>query len=400
MTISIISSPLTLSPLPSILHRGLISVSILGLVSFISTIILLLQLTYRLTLRRNKSENFRTNQFIILLFNLLLADVQQSTAFLLNLAWLRSNSISSGTATCFVQGWFVSIGDLASGVFTLAIATHAFADIVFEYRLSRKQLVLAIAGLWIFVYSCTIVGIAMHPTDYYTRAGAWCWVNNAYSSERLWLHYFWILVAEFGTVLIYASLGIILHRRIRTAFYTTETQVRAQSAAKLIVAYPIVYVVCTLPLVTARLRSMAGSHHVTFAELCVAGAMITSNGWLDVLLYSVTRRAALFGPDLTNEGLNVLATFQVRPDQAFGTTTTIEATTLRDVARKRSLAFSLRQRRDSQEALFDAEALKGVKTETVVQITMEEIEMETRSHLSSEAAISKETLSLNHKGDS
>lgn len=399
MTKSIVSSPLTLSPLPSILHRGLIGVSVLGLLSFISTAVLLLQLAYRLARHQNNGKHFRTNQFIILLFNLLLADLQQSTAFLLNLDWLRANSISTGTTTCFAQGWFVSTGDLASGVFTLAIAMHAFADIVLDFRLSRRQLLLAIAALWTFVYTCAIIGIAMHPKDIYTRAGAWCWVNDAYSSERLWLHYFWILIAEFGTVLIYASLGIILHRRIRNTFYTSETQLRAQSAAKLIVAYPIVYVVCTLPLVTARLASMSGSHHVTFAELCVAGAMITSNGWLDVLLYSVTRRAALFGPELIDEDMDVLGTFQVRPDQAFGTTTTIEALAPREVVRKRSSVFGLNQRRDSREALFDAEALKGVKAETVVQITTEDIEMEARSHLGSEAGISKETLSLSYKGD-
>ena len=64
-------------------------------------------------------------------------------------------------------------------------------------------------------------------------------------------------------------------------------------AMKLIIAYPIVYVVCTLPLVKARLTSMAG-RHVSFLELTIAGSMITSNGWLDVLLYCLTRRIMLF----------------------------------------------------------------------------------------------------------
>ena len=63
--------------------------------------------------------------------------------------------------------------------------------------------------------------------------------------------------------------------------YDAETKARAKNVAKLIVAYPIIYVICTLPLVIARLMSMAG-REVTFVQLCIAGAMITSNGWLDV----------------------------------------------------------------------------------------------------------------------
>ena len=65
---------------------------------------------------------------------------------------------------------------------------------------------------------------------------------------------------------------------------------------------------------------MAGDE-VTFAELCIAGAMITSNGWLDVLLYSLTRRALLFRPaggmPDSHASRGALDTFRLRPDQAY-----------------------------------------------------------------------------------
>lgn len=405
MPTAIITSPSTLSPLPSDLTRGLTAVSVLGFLSFLTSTALFVRLAYRLL---TSDRHQRHNQFLILIFNLLFADIQQSIAFLLNAQWLRSAAIDVATPTCWAQGWFVSTGDLASGVFTLAIAVHCFADIVFNYRLGPRTFLASIVFLWVFNYACAIIGVALHPADFYVRAGAWCWINAKYSDERLWLHYFWILIAEFGTVALYSLIFLILRRRVKEAFYTTsETALRARSAARLIIAYPIVYVVCTLPLVTARLTSMAGGR-VTFVELCVAGAMITSNGWLDVLLYSLTRRALLFGTPLPSPNAGALETFRLRPDQAFGTVTTIEALSRGDGGgggglkyRPNILHTRLGSRHGSQEGLFD---LGAVKAETVVRVNSECIspeqalelaEMRKRPSMSDEAFVSSV-----HAGDS
>jgi hypothetical protein len=175
----------------------------------------------------------------------------------------------------------------------------------------------SLVGLWVFNYALAIIGAAMHPSDFFVRAGAWCWINSKYSKERLWLHYIWILIAEFGTVIVYSMIFLILRRRVKSSFYTTSsTELRAKSAAKLIIAYPIGYVLCTLPLVIARLSSMGG-RDVTFLELCIGGAMITSNGWLDVLLYTLTRHGLLFGSAMPSEHARTIETFRIRPDDAF-----------------------------------------------------------------------------------
>ena len=357
-----VSGSETLSPLPDVLKHGLTAVTALGFLSFFLSTWLLLRLAYRLIRGTNKT---RTNQFVILIFNLILADVQQSVAFMLNVEWLRSNAIEAGTSSCWAQGWFVSTGDLSSGLFTLAIAIHSYADIVHDYRLGTRAFLAAIGSLWTFNYVLAIIGVALHPADVYVRAGAWCWVNNKYSSERLWLHYFWILIAEFATVVIYALIFSIIRQRVASSFYDAETKNRANNAAKLIIAYPIIYVICTLPLVIARLMSMAG-RPVTFLQLCVAGAMITSNGWLDVLLYSITRRALLFGPD--SDKNRAIDTFRLRPDDSFGNVTTIEASggTIKSKRRQRwNSTTDVGSPHDSQENLFE---LGGVKTETIVRV--------------------------------
>ncbi|KAK3052529.1 hypothetical protein LTR09_006383 [Extremus antarcticus] len=380
----LVTLPSTLSPLTDIpsLHRGLIAVTFFGLLSLITSTALFLRLIWRLIKITRKGSHghgsTRINQFVILLTNLIFADIQQSCAFWLNAHWLATNSITINTSTCWAQGWFVSTGDLGSGLFTLAIALHAFADIVFDYRLGPRSFGAVIGCLWIFNYALPVIGIAMHPSEFYARAGAWCWINSEYNTARLYLHYFWVIICEFGTVIIYSVIFLILQRRVRNSFYAnSETAVRAQSAAKVIIVYPIVYVVCTLPLVKARLTAMA-NEHVSFVELCIAGAMITSNGWLDVLLYTLTRSSSIFNPnDDADSQKGVLDTFRHRPDQAFGTTTVIEAGKVkRSLSRRGHGSQSgFHSRTGSTEELWTSTTLQGVKADTTVVVQSDQLEL-------------------------
>ena len=63
---------------------------------------------------------------------------------------------------------------------------------------------------------------------------------------------------------------------------------------KLMMLYPCVYVLLTLPLSAGRMWSMA--HHgrpYSNSYACFAGSMLTSCGWVDSLLYTLTRRRLL-----------------------------------------------------------------------------------------------------------
>ncbi|KAF1811033.1 hypothetical protein P152DRAFT_74646 [Eremomyces bilateralis CBS 781.70] len=322
----------SLSPLPDDLRRGLIAIAFFGFLSLIASLTLFVILTYRIVSWRRQS-NRPTSQFVLLIYNLVIADIQQSVSFMLAVVWLARNGLEVGTRTCWAQAWFVSVGDLASGVWCFAIGVHTFASILFNYRLSPVKFHASVLAGWAFVYGCNIIVVSMHP-NIFVRAGAWCWVDSRYESIRLWLHYFWIFIFEFGTIIVYAAMFIILRARIRSQshpdFATSASLKHASSAAKLMVVYPIVYVVCTLPLASARVAAMAG-HRLSIVHLCVAGAMITSNGWLDVLLYTMTRRIMIFSDEPPPDTLGI-DTFQVPfwsnggAETRFGTTTVIEAT--------------------------------------------------------------------------
>ncbi|KAF2861479.1 hypothetical protein K470DRAFT_263622 [Piedraia hortae CBS 480.64] len=288
----------SLSPLSPEHRRGLTAVAFFGLLSFISSTLLFLWLSYKVFTelrRRRQSSTLRVSQFLILIYNLIFADMLQSVGFMLNSRWVSLDGVLVSDKACIAQGWFISVGNLSSGVFTLAIAIHLFADITFDYHLPQVTFLSCLAALWCLVHVLAVAGFAAHASDYYARAGPWCWVSGKYAAERLWLHYFWVIVAEFGTVIIYGAILAILQRRLHTSYYATpSTALRARSAARLIIIYPIVYVVCTLPLIVVRLKGM--EHWTPSVSLmCAVGALITCIGWLDVVVYGLTRGTLLFG---------------------------------------------------------------------------------------------------------
>lgn len=164
----------TLDPLPSVLQHGLIAVSSLGLLSFLFSTALFLYLSYKLFTwwRRGDLDN-GCNQFLLLIYNLVLADIQQALAFVLTLVWLGENKIEAPSTACFVEGWFVSTGDLASGVWIFAIALHTFYAIIKGRRLPTAVFLAVVGGIWCFIYTTAAIGIALHPHNYYVRAGAW-----------------------------------------------------------------------------------------------------------------------------------------------------------------------------------------------------------------------------------
>ncbi|KXH65288.1 hypothetical protein CSAL01_09707 [Colletotrichum salicis] len=211
-----------------------------------------------------RAINEPPNQFLVLIFNLLLADIQQALAFLLNVEWLTRNAIEVGTGTCWTQGWFVSTGDLASSVFIMGIAIHTYMSIVSTKKIPAWAFNTAIVMMWGFVYGTGILGVIITENGkseggLYVRAGAW-----------------------------------------------------------------VIYVVCTIPLAAGRLASMTG-HDVSLGYFCFAGAMIACNGWMDVVLYSSTRRSIVFsceGPPSQEVGLETFS-FMCGTLPKFGNTTIV-----------------------------------------------------------------------------
>jgi G protein-coupled glucose receptor regulating Gpa2 C-term len=111
------------------------------------------------------------------------------------------------------------------------------------------------------------------------------------------LHYVWVFTIEIGTIAIYTHIFIHLQKRLRSILSVTHhaqpnnggSKTRLSQAARYMVLYPAIYVLLTLPLAAGRMASMSGTTPPDI-YYCIAGSMMTSCGWLDSLLYTLTRR--------------------------------------------------------------------------------------------------------------
>ncbi|KAK1084562.1 hypothetical protein LTR33_002583 [Friedmanniomyces endolithicus] len=296
--------PYSASPLSASVHRGLIAIGTLALLSVISTLTLICFIAYRFATWRIHYRTFLGyNQYVVLVLNLLLADLQQSSGFLISWHWYKDDVILAPSSACFAQGWLIHSGDVASGLFVLAIAIHTFYTAVYGRRVGNRGFAACVVGLWGFAYLLTGTGVGMHGDKYFVRAGAWCWVSPAYENDRLAFHYIWIFLIEFGTVIIYFLTFWQLRKKTKELFRGGLERGNSRNAAtieavnrvtKLMTLYPCVYVLLTLPLSAGRMWSMAHQGRPTSdAYACVAGALITSCGWVDSLLYTLTRKRLL-----------------------------------------------------------------------------------------------------------
>ncbi|UNI22406.1 hypothetical protein JDV02_008297 [Purpureocillium takamizusanense] len=468
----------TLAPLGLSLRRGLIAITVLALVSFIASATLFLYLSYKIILWRffmrhpparetqnprlrnalQPTVNFRLgiddifpdgqgpqaessvaaqalhqssesplppsscsknpppNQFLVLIYNLFLADMHQSLAFLLNTAWLQRDGIMVGTTTCWSQGFFVSTGDLSSSMFIMAIAFHTYMSVVQNRRPSHKLLYLLIVLIWIFVYAISLlpVGTTRNGRDaggFFVRAGAWCWMNKDYENLRLVTHYLWIFMALGITSALYLSIFISLRRQqmqARKAAGPNAPQAELSHKPAFLI-YPVIYVACTLPLALGRIATMAGLD-VPIGYFCFAGGMIAFNGSFDCLLFGTTRNTIIFAApcdvDTEDTGIKTFAFLQT-PSREFGNMVWIQGGTGRGVRcmedetaggwwswkRLRTTTGPAwprppQHRNTSQESLRGTAIQMDMVTTVVVE---EEVEKDTQQRKDPEASLSEMT---------
>lgn len=257
---------------------------------------------------------------LVLVHGLALADVYQSLAF----------ALAAAAPACFAQGLLVSAGGLSS---SLLVAAHAYLALVRRSRPLLRTVCLVVAACWLFVYAMALLPVLATRNGagrggFFVYTDAWvsaddshddgaahvhacieekdkshsprrgalesadppgpcsqCWINEDYGRLRLATHHFFVFLALGLALTLYAAVLVTLRRRQRS-----EPLPPTHEPA--ILLYPLVHVVCNLPLALGRIDAMAGKH-VPTGYLCFAGAVAASNGTLDSLLFATTRRGAV-----------------------------------------------------------------------------------------------------------
>lgn len=163
-----------IDPLPSLQRTGLIVVSALATVSLISTFSLLCFFTYRFIFWKKYYKRYiGYNQYVVLMYNLALADFIQGLGFIVSLKWIAKNSLRAEDPACFLQGIWLQIGDPMSGLFVLAIALHTFMQVTMGRQLNHRTFVAIVVGLWVFGVILVIIPIALVGPHVWMPSVAW-----------------------------------------------------------------------------------------------------------------------------------------------------------------------------------------------------------------------------------
>jgi hypothetical protein len=199
----------------------------------------------------------------------------------------------------------------------------------------------------------------------------------------------------FGTVVLYTIIYSALNTRLRpdsiastTSLAPLSAQVSAPDprtinrAARYMIIYPTIYVLCTLPLAAGRMVAMTG-HVIPYWYYCIAGAAITSCGWLDVVLYALTRRVLVFSdapPPIDEYGLETFGVFH-SPEEFWSVRTVVEGGVLVDptVSTRRrerhkeplSKDGCIQSPRGVMDDTFDIAMPGSISTKTTITVTTE-----------------------------
>lgn len=156
-------------------------------------------------------------------------------------------------------------------------------------------------------------------------------MNRKYNNLRLLTHYLFIFIALGTTSILYAIIFITIRRRARVIAASDPNDGDAVqlhlNGNPAFLIYPVIYVLCTLPLAMGRIATMAGAS-VPNGYFCFAGAMIASNGSFDCLLFGTTRNAIIFASsyevDSHDVGLGTFAFLKTPVNRRFGNAISIQ----------------------------------------------------------------------------
>ncbi|KAF7440015.1 hypothetical protein PC9H_000356 [Pleurotus ostreatus] len=266
--------------------------------------------------------------------NLMLAELIQAIGGLLNVRWIIDAEVAFKGPICTAQSVLEQMGDVGVALTTLVIASHTFIVLVLRWhtpaRISIKSLSIPVPAIvlsliWLFITLAIAIPAGLHQNNpdkpYFSRTGYWCWINESYPKERIGLEYFWLWAAAFIQIILYVFLALVLrglvvveNGRFGWASKSKSSEQHddysydsdgareardeaarvANRTAMQMLFYPLVYIITIFPISIARWVSFSGTA-IPSAATMFADIMFCSSGFLNVLLYTITRPGVVRG---------------------------------------------------------------------------------------------------------
>ncbi|ORY68507.1 uncharacterized protein BCR38DRAFT_521558 [Pseudomassariella vexata] len=285
------------------------------------------------------------NPLLILIYNLIFADITLAAAYTANVVWLRGDALVVGSPTCKAQGWMVGFGCLTTSGFLATIAMYTYLAIVRGYQPSSRIIIGNIVLLWIFAIIVASLGpLITQSEDYFARQTLWCWISDTHAPWRLSI-YSWSFFAMAGTCVLYFLVFRALYREKRSSRFMphsdsmsivqsqgddvepaspnsnfhnstpkiSTTALRPSGHHPAFLVYPFVYLASAMPLTVGSITPLGRS--VGF--MAFTGSMLALSGFLDAVLWS-SIIAFSSSDDIVNTGLDQFAFMRTPEGRSFG----------------------------------------------------------------------------------
>ncbi|KAK0486065.1 hypothetical protein IW261DRAFT_1559495 [Armillaria novae-zelandiae] len=290
--------------------HGVSALIVVSCISLVAVVVLLAVIAISaFTTRSSLDEHLFVRTHIAAYFIcLLVSDLIQAIASILNAAWVQSSGVHAGPL-CTIQGALKQIADVSTAFWTIAIAVQTFCLLVLDLHLRQFILWMTLVAGWSGIFAVVLAGPAtlnVHERGpYYGITGYWCWITDAYPLQRIILDYIFMFAAALGSLLIYAFIFLRLRGHIEMDGWTpnrfrlrpvkrvgdwrtTDSDNEAIKIAKRMVLYPIAYIIMVLPITVTRFMAFAGQT-VTLEATVFSATLFLFSGTVNVVLFATTR---------------------------------------------------------------------------------------------------------------
>ncbi|CAN8103193.1 unnamed protein product [Discula destructiva] len=283
-----------------------------------------------------------SNPLLILIHNLILADILLSACFLESIAWLREDSILVGSAYCHAQGWLISVGCMASALFLASMALHTYLATIHGYQPRGGLVMVNVAVGWILALSMTALPQLIsrqNKVDLWGRTSLWCWISREHYLLRLPIYIpgFACLIAA---VILHTLTFWGLHKEQRSSRFMPpslqrldrnnsrsssqrahQSRLRPSGHHPAFLVYPFIFTLCAMPL---SVGTVFGISESSTTYMGIAGPLVALTGLLDTVLWGITM---LCSDDQTiiQTGLDRFTLMSEGPRRTFGNMVWVQA---------------------------------------------------------------------------
>ncbi|KAI0937517.1 hypothetical protein AcW1_001625 [Taiwanofungus camphoratus] len=156
-----------------------------------------------------RSPTYRHTHVVPIFVSLLLANLLQAVATIMDLKWLLDGAVEKGHF-CSVQGGIKNAGNVAMALWSFLLSLHVFMLLFLRWRSTKLLCHIILVLGWLLVALVPGIGpLAIQTAErgpYFGPSGYWCWITHNYSKEQTFLEYFFEFISAGFSFILYTAI--------------------------------------------------------------------------------------------------------------------------------------------------------------------------------------------------